>query len=149
MKLTDTKLAGLRLDRGETDKIFFDDQVPGFGLRVREGGSRKFVLHYRIGGNQRRYTVGAVGVLTLDQARHRARKALVDVGDGKDPAVQKATDKVEAKQSFLSIAKDYLEVLQRRVDKGEMKPRTRVEVERHLMKHWKPLHRLVISSINR
>jgi integrase len=149
MKLTQTKVDALKLDRGKADQIFFDDEIPGFGVRVREGGSRKFVLHYRIGGNQRRYTVGAVGVLKLEEARQRARRALVDVGDGKDPAAQKATEKVEAKQSFLSVANDYLEVLQRRVAKGEMKPRTYTEIERHLNKHWKPLHRLVISSINR
>jgi integrase len=149
MKLTQTGLAKLTLKAGESDRIFFDDEISGFGLRVREGGSRKFVLHYRIGGSQRRYTVGAAGALTLEEARHRARKALVDVGDGKDPAVQKATDKVEAKQRFLSVAKDYLEVLQRRVDNAKMKPRTYEEVERHLMKHWAPLHRLVISGINR
>lgn len=149
MKLTQTKVDALKLDRGKADQIFFDDEIPGFGVRVREGGSRKFVLHYRIGGNQRRYTVGAVGVLKLEEARQRARRALVDVGDGKDPAAQKATEKVEAKQSLLSVAKDYLEVLQRRVAKGQMKPRTYTEIERHLNKHWKPLHRLVISSINR
>ena len=149
MKLTQTGLAKLTLKAGETDKIFFDDEISGLGLRVREGGSRKFVLHYRIGGSQRRYTVGTAGALTLEQARHRARKALVDVGDGKDPATQKATDKAEARQSFLNVATDYLEVLSRRVDKAEMKPRTRVEIERHLLVHWKPLHRLVIGSINR
>jgi integrase len=149
MRLTETGLARLTLKAGDTDKIFFDDEIPGFGLRVREGGSRKFVLHYRIGGNQRRLTVGAAGVMKLEEARQRARRALVDVGDGKDPAAQKATDKVEAKQSFLAVAKDYLEFLQRRVTKAEMKPRTYTEVERHLMKHWKPLHRLVLSSINR
>src|ERR1700689_5406329 len=100
MKLTETKLASLKLEHDETDKIFFDDEIAGFGVRVREGGSRKFVLHYRIGGNQRRYTVGAVGVLKLDEARQRALRALVDLGDGKDPAAQKAANKVEAKQSF-------------------------------------------------
>lgn len=149
MKLSDTKLAGLKLGPGETDKIFFDDEIAGFGVRLREGGSRKFVLHYRIGGNQRRYTVGAVGVLKLDEARQRALRALVDLGDGKDPAAQKAANKVDAKQSFLSEAKSYLEVLERRVEKGEMKPRTYAEIDRHLMKHWQPLHRLVLSSINR
>jgi integrase len=149
MKLSDTKLTGLKLGPDETDKIFFDDEIPGFGVRLREGGSRKFVLHYRIGGNQRRYTIGPVGVLKLEEARQRARRALVDVGDGKDPAAQKASDKVEAKQSFLSNVKTYLEVLERRVEKGEMKPRSYAEIARHLNKHWKPLHRLVISSINR
>ena len=94
MKLTDTKLAGLKLGRGETDKIFFDDQIPGFGLRLREGGSRKFVLHYRIWGKQRRYTIGTPSTaLTVQVARQRANKALLDVADGKDPAAQKATAK--------------------------------------------------------
>jgi integrase len=149
MKLTDTKIAGLKLDRGETDKIFFDDEISGFGVRLRDGGSRKFVLHYRIGGNQRRYTIGAVGVLKLEEAKQRARRALVDVGDGKDPAAQKADAKEDAKQSFKTAADDYLEVLQRRVDAGELRPRSLVEIKRHLLKHFKPLHKLVLGSISR
>lgn len=149
MKLTDTKIASLKLEAGKTDQIFFDDEIPGFGVRIRDGGSRKFVLHYRIGGNQRRYTVGAVGVLKLEEARRRARKALVDVDDGKDPAAQKATAREEAKHSFKSVLDEYLKVLEARIEKGELKPRSYEEIERHLTKHWKPLHKLVISSINR
>jgi integrase len=150
MKLTDTKLAGLKLERGETDKIFFDDQVPGFGLRVREGGSRKFVLHYRIGGKQRRYTIGTPSTaLTVQLARQRANKALLDVADGKDPAAQKATAKAEAKNSFKSVADDYLEFLKRRMAAGDLRPRSYVEIERHLLKHFKPLHPLVIGSVTR
>jgi integrase len=150
MKLTDTKLAGLRLERGETDKIFFDDQIPGFGLRVREGGSRKFVLHYRIGGKQRRYTIGTPSTaLTVQAARQRANKALLDVADGKDPAAQKATAKADAKNSFKSVADDYIEFLKRRMAEGDLKPRSYVEIERHLLKHFKPLHQLVIGSITR
>lgn len=149
MKLTDTRLAGLKLAAGETDKIFFDDEISGFGVRVREGGSRKYVLHYRIGGNQRRYTIGPVGVLKLEEAKQRARRALVDLGDGKDPAAQKAEAKEEAKQTFKAAVDDYLEVLQRRVDAGELRPRSLVEIRRHLLKHFKPLHKLVLSSITR
>ncbi|MGY3344678.1 MULTISPECIES: tyrosine-type recombinase/integrase [unclassified Bradyrhizobium] len=149
MKLTDTKIASLKLEAGKTDQIFFDDEIPGFGVRIRDGGSRKFVLHYRIGGNQRRYTVGAVGVLKLEEARRRARKALVDVDDGKDPAAQKATAREEAKHSFKSVLDEYLKVLEARVKQGDLKPRSYEEIERHLTKHWKPLHKLVIGSINR
>jgi integrase len=150
MKLTDTRLASLKLERDETDKIFFDDQVPGFGLRVREGGSRKFVLHYRIGGKQRRYTIGTPSTaLTVQAARQRANKALLDVADGKDPAAQKAAAKVEAKNSFKSVADDYIEFLKRRMAAGDLRPRSYVEIERHLLKHFKPLHPLVISSITR
>ena len=49
MKLTQTALAKLELPAGSTDKIFFDNDLPGFGVRIREGGSRKYVVHYRIG----------------------------------------------------------------------------------------------------
>jgi integrase len=150
MKLTETGLARLNLKGGETDKIYFDDQVPGFGLRLREGGSRKFVLHYRIGGKQRRYTIGTPSTaLTLQEGRRRANKALLDVADGKDPAAQKATAKVEAKSSFKSVADDYIEFLKRRMAAGDLKPRSYVEIERHLLKHFKPLHQLVITSITR
>jgi integrase len=149
MNITETKLPNLKLKSGEADKIFFDDEVTGFGVRLREGGSRKFVLHYRIGGGQRRLTIGAVGVMKLEEARKRARKALVDVDDGKDPAAQKAEARADAKQSFKTAADDYLEVLRRRIDAGELRPRSYVEIERHLLKHFKPLHRLVLSSITR
>ena len=108
------------------------------------------MLHYRIGGKQRRYTIGTPSTaLTLQVARQRANKALLDVADGKDPAAQKATAKVEAQNSFKSIADDYIEFLKRRVAAGDLRPRSYVEIERHLLKHFKPLHRLVISSITR
>jgi integrase len=150
MKLTDTKLAGLKLERGETDKIFFDDQIPGFGVRLREGGSRKFVVHYRLGGKQHRYTIGTPSsALTVDEARKRGNRVLLDVADGKDPAAQKADAKEDAKRTFKSVADDYLKFRKGRVSRGELKPRTYVEIDRHLMKHFKPLHRLVISSVTR
>jgi integrase len=147
MKLTQTNVAKLTLAKGATDKIFFDDEISGFGLRVREGGSRKWVLHYRIGGFQRRYTVGAAGVLTLDEARKKARKVLVAVDDGKDPAAQKATQRADSSLMFSSVIKDYLDV--RLMGNKPMKPRSHAESKRHLEKDWKPLHRLVVSSIVR
>ncbi|MCG2628301.1 site-specific integrase [Bradyrhizobium sp. WYCCWR 13023] len=150
MKLTQTRLAGLKLEQGETDKIFFDDQIPSFGLRLREGGSRKFVLHYRIGGRQRRLTIGTPSTaLTLEVARQRANKALLDLGEGKDPAVEKAMLKEGAKITFKSVAVDYLGVLEKRVEAGELKPRAYEQIETHLTKHFKPLDRLVLGSINR
>ena len=54
MKLTETSIKRLSLTDGKTDEIFFDDDLTNFGLRLREGGSRKWVFHYRQGGIQRR-----------------------------------------------------------------------------------------------
>jgi hypothetical protein len=42
MTLTKTTVSKIRLD-GKSDQIFYDDNLTGFGLRIREGGSRKFI----------------------------------------------------------------------------------------------------------
>ena len=87
MRLTQTSLVRITLPAGVEDKIFFDEELPGFGLRVRAGGSRKFVVHYRQGGVQHRHTIGSASALTLDEARKRARKILIALDDGE--AVQR------------------------------------------------------------
>lgn len=144
MKLTQTSVSKIVLPAGASDKIFFDDELLGFGLRVRAGGSRKFVVHYRQGGIQRRHTLGLANVLTVDEARKRARKVLVAVDDGKDPAAEKATKRAAAGLIFSSVVDDYLAVRQR-----NMKPRSHVEVSRHLNKAWKPLHGLALAAVSR
>lgn len=145
MKLTQTGIARLCvLSAGESDKIFFDDEVSGFGLRVRKGGSRKWVVHYRQGGIQRRHTLGLASVLTVEEARRKARKVLVDVDDGKDPAAAKVAKRAAAGLIFSSVMEDYLAARQR-----DMKPRSHQECTRHLKLHWKPLHGLAIASVSR
>jgi hypothetical protein len=39
MRLT-AKAIDLPLPKGKLDHIEFDDDIPGFGLRIRDGGSR-------------------------------------------------------------------------------------------------------------
>ena len=40
MKLTAKGIRGLQLPEGKMDHLFWDDDIPGFGLRLRAGGSR-------------------------------------------------------------------------------------------------------------
>jgi integrase len=117
--------------------------VPGLYLRVREGGSRTFVIQWREGSTQRRSTVGKVGVLSLDEARKKARKLLVDIDDGKDPLTAKAQARVEGEQRFLALAEEYLE---RRAH--DMKAGSLDQITRHLKVYWKPLHRLAVTKID-
>src|SRR5208337_4768458 len=63
MKLTKATIARLQLTESKSDEIFFDDDVPGFGLRIRAGGKKTWILQYRVGKQQRRITLGAVNAL--------------------------------------------------------------------------------------
>jgi len=40
MKLTNRTVAALALAKDESERIVFDDEIPGLGIRIRAGGSR-------------------------------------------------------------------------------------------------------------
>ena len=70
----------------EKDYLIFDDDLPGFGLRVMPSGKRSFVIQYRIGTKVRRMSLGLSSTLKPEQARRQAFAILSAVRDGQDPA---------------------------------------------------------------
>ena len=62
----------------------WDAQLPGFGVRVRPSGAMSYVVVYRAGAGRaapvKRFTIGAVGKLTPEQARTQAQ-AILGVAD--------------------------------------------------------------------
>ena len=69
MKLTQRTIDTLDLPAGKTEAILFDDDLPGFGIRIRRGGTRTFVFQYKLGARHRRITLGKTAALSLVQAR--------------------------------------------------------------------------------
>ena len=72
MKLTAASLANLKLESGDKDRIWFDDDVPGFGLRVRDTGSRSWIYQYKIRGKTRRLVLGRATAIKPARAREIA-----------------------------------------------------------------------------
>ena len=72
MRITPTEIRKLALPPGTSETILFDDDLPGFGVRLRAGGSRTFVFQYKTGSKQRRLTLGPVAALDLGKARDAA-----------------------------------------------------------------------------
>ncbi|HUL77958.1 MAG TPA: Arm DNA-binding domain-containing protein, partial [Vicinamibacteria bacterium] len=65
---------------------FFDEDLPGFCIRVTPNGRRSACVLYRVGRRLRRATLGTLPPLTLADARQLAREALRDAALGNDPA---------------------------------------------------------------
>src|SRR5262245_22237477 len=65
MKLTAKAVAALTLPAGKTEVIFFDEEIPGLGMRLREGGVARWVYQYRAGTKQRRISLGPASAVFL------------------------------------------------------------------------------------
>ena len=89
MKFNKTNAAQIEVPSGKYEVIVFDDDIPGFGLRARAGGSRNWVFQYRQGGKQRRISFGSASTVSAQQARERAVQLHAQVKLGHDPAGQK------------------------------------------------------------
>jgi integrase len=80
-----------------SEYAMWDATMPGFGVRVRPTGAMSYVVVYRAGSGRgapyRRYTIGAIGKITPEKARGRAKDILGAVAHGKDPAADKTTDR--------------------------------------------------------
>jgi integrase len=144
MKLTSTTVRTLAVPRGKSEAIFFDDDVPGFGLRLRERGSRTFVFQYKLGTKQRRMALGAATALGVSKVRETAERLHARVKLGEDPASDKAEAKASAARTFKTIATEYLEQQQKR-----LRERTYPDLERHLLKHSHALHELQLAKVSR
>jgi integrase len=140
MRLTAAALGDLKLDSGVTDRIVFDDDVPGFGIRMRASGAQTWIFQYKIGGRTRRLVIGQVSAIKLAKARDIASELHAKVRLGGDPASEKREKVQRALDTFGSLAERFLEQYRARL-------RTKNEVSRHLQKYAAPLHSSPVDSI--
>jgi site-specific recombinase XerD len=71
------------------DYFVWDEELPGFGLRVFESRKKSYLVQYRVGKRTRRITIGLHGPITPDQARKSALNLLSRIKHGEDPAEEK------------------------------------------------------------
>jgi len=143
MKLTAKNVHTLPLPSGKSEHVYWDDDVPGFGLRLREGGSRRLIFQY---GRRptRKMKLGAVSAVVFEKARKTAQSLYHRVQLGEDPAAAVAEAKVKTAETLGATIKLYLTR-----QKGRLKPRSLVEVERHLLVHLRRLHSLPLAKVER
>jgi integrase len=106
MHFTDRGLKALKPPPRPKQVDYFDESLPGFGLRISYFGRKSWVVLYRCNGVKARLTLGRFDVLPLAEAREQARDALKAAARGIDPALQKNRNR-EA-PSFRQLADRYI-----------------------------------------
>ena len=108
MRLTKSLIESASHEDGSKWLNLPDDAVKGLSLRVYPSGRKAFVLRYRNADRRQRYlTLGDYGVLTLSQARDKARKHIAAVLDGADP--QDARKRRLAAPTFAELCHEFME----------------------------------------
>jgi integrase len=156
MKLTSKGIRGAELPAGKTDQLFWDDDIPGFGLRLRAGGSRSWVFQFALGDKQRRLSLGAAspesfttvkggdGKILKLGIREQVAQLHAKVKLGQDPAGDKTESRRRASDTFETIAKQFLAA-----KKKGMRPGSHDQIRRHIETYAQPLNGLQVAKIAR
>jgi integrase len=128
--LTDRHLAALKPAAPGRRYLVHDALVPGLQVRVTAHGHRTFMLGARWPGssNYTRRELGIVGVMTLAQARAKAREWLGLLAQGTDPGKQQ-----QPALMFGAVAASYIK---RRLPGQRKAARVTREIQKELLPAW-------------
>src|ERR1019366_7632292 len=88
------------------NRIEWDAEIPGFGVRITSAGVVAFVLDYRIHARKRRYTIGRHPEVTATAARARAIELRLKISNGIDPLEEREQERAEPTKG--NLAAEYL-----------------------------------------
>jgi integrase len=148
-RLTDRTLQTLKAAPTGSRYDVMDTDVRGFGVRVDDQGRKAFVLITRYPGssNPSRRVVGEYGVMTLADAREKAREWRKLIAAGTDPRTeedrQKRAELRRQENSFASVAEAYFADIKRR------KLRRAWEVEHEMRREFAAWFKRPITDISR
>jgi integrase len=141
MKLTAAAVAALALPPGKVDFTWWDDEIVCFGYRLRASGHAAWVFQYRFRRRSRRMTAKASAV-SASAARTWAKQAASKTALGQDPS-----SKSEPEPEAITVG----EAVDLFVDRQRqrLRPRSLIELKRHVGVHARPLHRLPLVKVDR
>jgi len=89
------------------NRVTYDSELKGFGVRVTARRSKAFVLNYRAAGVERRTTIGAYPDWSVAAAREEAKRLKREVDQGHDPVAERREER--ASPTVRDLAERYQE----------------------------------------
>lgn len=128
--------------------IAWDNEVPGFGVRVSPSGRKTFLLQYRLKGQGRstppkKMSLGIHGAMSVDLARDTARRAWASANSGIDPAREMKSNATEpAVSDLIGLNIEWLQ--------KNRKPRSVQDAESILRRYVQPaIGKLLVKDVRR
>lgn len=131
LRITEKNIKSLKAP-ASGNRIYYDEQVGGFGVRVTAGGALSFILTYWTRGRQRRHTIGRHPEINATAAREEAIRLRDEIRRGGDPLRDK-----EQRREAPTIADLYNDYMERHA-KIHLRPNTIRSVEGMAKKHILP-----------
>jgi len=128
-----------RLRPGDKEQVIFDDQLGGFGLRVKPSGAKSWLIQYRNAhGRSRRLTIGTTSKVAPEQARVQAKKLFGAIADGADPAETRAA--IRKTITVAQLCDEYLKTAKISGRRGHPVKASTLAMDRsRIERHVKPL----------
>lgn len=145
VKLTRANIATFTLDPGQSERVVWDSETPGLGLRIRRSGSAAWMIRPpRNGGRSVVFTLGSAAVLSLADARAAARERMAKATLGDDPHAMRREARAQAAVTMGAVVGRYVASAEKR-----LRPSTIYNLKNHLNAHWKPLHGMAMRGVRR
>ena len=92
----------------DRETVYWDREVPGFGVRVHPSGSKVYMVHKRSAGKSRRVTIGQHKVWSLDDARREAGEIIARLRKGDKPGRPGADSPFATGPTIGELAEQYM-----------------------------------------
>lgn len=139
-RITDQIVRNLALP-SKGNRVTYDVEIKGFGVRATAAGARAFILNYRAEGRERRYTIGAYPDWSVAAARVEAKRLKQAIDRGGDPMGELHASR--AAPTMASFAQEYLE---QHAVKKRSAPDDRAMLKKHILPEF---GRMKVAAVGR
>ena len=108
-------------------RTLWDRKVAGLGLQITAGGTKNFVIRYKVAGRKRQAIIARAGQVSLAEARKRAGIELVKIRAGEADPLEREREARAAPTVAELVARFLGPYAEGRMERGQMAPKTFTE----------------------